>query len=91
MSDDRWVIRVCNGDVCSECSELTACPKSKLVEVMPVSPVVPLALLREWIDWLRIAQGEASEFVRGFNTALAKLDERLDEFDRTTNHNEGAR
>ena len=64
MSDDRrWTIRVCNGDVCSECSELTACAHSKLIEVIPKDAQgVPLATHKQIVTLLAHA-GVALEVV----------------------------
>jgi hypothetical protein len=49
--------------------------------------VVPIALLREWIAEFKSAV--ETDFWFGYAAALEEMSDFLDEFERTTNHNEG--
>jgi hypothetical protein len=88
MSDDRrWTLTVhaVNGRICANPS-MCEC-ELQVVEVMPVSPVVPLATLRDFVKkWELGLTGPSPLHAR---TVLAGLTFLLDEFERTTNHNEG--
>ena len=58
------------------------------VEVMPVSQGVPLALLRAWIADSKTPHAHRNDYERGEDDMLQELADLLDEFERTTNHND---